>query len=323
MSPVPSLPSLLGPRKPDIGEMKEWRDIPGLIRALRHPDLGVQWEATAALGSLGPEAMEELLRRLPDRNRSVKLGIIEALGEIQDPRAVEPLIRELGDPSTEVRWETALALGEIGDTRAIAPLLPGLRDPDRYVRYGTALALRELGWAPADDRERALYLLGVQDWDGLASLGPPAVPALELALRDREREVRAKAVEILGRIGDTSAAPALLHALQDGDDGVRWRAVLAGPRCGVAPLSLPRGLSQRPRARKNPSVAAFLNFVLPGQGYLYLGRWWGVLVFQVDITATLWLLASLGDQFTYELLLPIYAIISVHAWYLAGKLPEM
>jgi HEAT repeat protein len=317
------VPSFLRPKKPDIGELKEWKDIPGLVSALRHPDLGVQWEATTALGSLGPAAIDELLRRLPARNRAVKLGIIEALGEIRDAKAVEPLIRHLGDPSVEVRWETALALGEIGDARAIAPLLPGLRDPDRYVRYGTALALRELGWVPADGRERALYLLGVQDWDGLAALGPPAVPALELALKDRDRGVRVQAVEVLGRIGDTSAAQALMHALQDGDDEVRWRAVLAGPRCGIAPLSLPRGLSQRPRARKNPSVAAFLNFVLPGQGYLYLGRWWGVLIFQVDITATLWLFASLGDQFTYGLLLPIYVLISVHAWYLARNLPEM
>jgi len=311
------------PGKPDIPALKETRDINGLIRALRHPDLSVQWEATAALGSLGPEAMDELLRRLPGRNRAVKLGIIEALGEIRDPRAVGPLLGELGDSGVEVRWETALALGEIGDPRATGPLLPGLRDPDRYVRYGTALALGKLGWKPADDGERALALLGVQDWDGLLALGPPAIPALGLALGDRDRGVRTRAVEILGRIGDPAAIPAIMGALKDRDDEVRWKAVLAGPRCGIPPMHLPRGLSRRPRVRKNPSVAAFLNFVLPGQGYLYLGRWWGVIVFQIDITVTLWLFASLGDEFTYELLLPLYALLSVHAWYLARKLPEM
>ena len=317
------LPTFPAPRKPDIPALSAKGDIRGLIRALRHPDLGVQWEATAALGTLGPEAIDELLRKLPSRHRAVKLGIIEALGEIGDPRAVEPLIRELRDPSVEVRWETALALGEIGDARAAGPLLAGLRDPDRYVRYGTALALGKLGWKPANEDERAHGLLGLQDWEGLLALGPAAIPALGSALNDREKSVRARAVEVLGEIGDPGAITAIMRALRDGDDEVRWRAVLAGPKCGISPMYLPRGLSQRPRVRKNPLVAAFLNFVLPGQGYLYLGKWWGVVVFQVDITATLWLFATLGDQFTYDLLLPIYIILSIHAWYLSRNLPEM
>ena len=88
-------------------------------------------------------------------------------------------------------------------------------------------------------------------------------------------------------------------------------------------MHLPRGLSLRPRVRKNPSVAAFLNFVLPGMGYCYLGRWWGVLVFQVDVTATLWLYAFVGNQDTYGLLLPIYVILAIHGYYLAKKMPEM
>jgi hypothetical protein len=309
--------------EPDIPALAAAKDTGSLIRALRHPDLGVQWEATAALSSLGSEAMDELLRELPARHRSVKLGIIGALGEIGDPRALEPLVRELRDPSVEVRWETALALGEIGDPRAVEPLLAGLRDPDRYVRYGTALALRKLGWEPGNGDERAFLLLGLQDWGGLRALGPPAVPALCTALDDRERSVRARAVEVLGEIGDPAAGPAVLRALRDDDDEVRWKAVLAGPGCGLPPMALPRGLSQRPRVRKNPVIAAFLNFILPGQGYLYLGRWWGVVIFQVDITVTLWLFATLGDEFTYGLLLPVYFILSLHAWYLARQLPEM
>jgi len=316
-------PSFFGPRTPDIDALKGRRDIPGLISALRHPDTGIQWKAAAALGSLGPDAIHHLIGGLSTRNRAVKLGIIEALGEIRDPLAVEPLIAHLCDPSVEIRWEAALALGETGDERAVAPLIPGLRDPDRYVRYGTALALGKLGWVPADPGEEAYRLLGLQDWAGLAALGPPAVPALCRALKDREKTVRRRAVETLGEIGNGAAIPAIVRGLRDPDDEVRWQAVLAGPRCGIAPMHLPRGLSQRPRIRKNPAVAAFLNLVLPGQGYLYLGRWWGVLIFQIDVTATLWLFATAGDQSTYGLLLPLYVVLAAHAWYLAGRMPEM
>ena len=318
-----TLPSIFRPGTPDLDTMKSRRDIPGLIAALRHPDTDAQWRAAAALSSLGPDAIGHLIRGLATRNRAVKLGIIEALGEIRDVQAVEPLIKHLRDPSAEVRWEAALALGEIGDERAIGPLLTGLRDPDRYVRYGTALSLPKLGWTPANDEEHAYQLLGLQDWAGIAALGPSAIPALALALKDREKTVRRRAVETLGGIGDEQTIPAIIRGLRDPDDEVRWQAVLAGPRCGIAPMHLPRGLSQRPRVRRNPLVAAFLNLILPGQGYLYLGRWWGVLVFQVDITATLWLFATVGDQPTYGLLLPLYVILAAHAWYLAGRMPEM
>ncbi|HVP25718.1 MAG TPA: HEAT repeat domain-containing protein, partial [Methanomicrobiales archaeon] len=271
-----NLPSFLRPAAPDIEGMKGRGDIPGLIAALRYPDTDVQWRAAAALGSLGPDAIHRLIAGLSTRHRSVKLGIIEALGEIRDLKAVEPLIRELRDPSVEIRWEAALALGEIGDSRATGPLLPGLRDRDRYVRYGTALALPKLGWTPAGPEEEGFRLLGLQDWAGLAALGAPAIPALTLALKDRERAVRRRAVEVLGEIGSEAAMPAILRALRDPDDGVRWQAVLAGPRCGIAPMYLPRGLAERPRERKNPLVAGFLNLVLPGMGYFYLGNWWGI-----------------------------------------------
>jgi hypothetical protein len=318
-----NLPSFLRRGTPDIEALKSRRDTRGLISALRHQDPDVQWRAAAALGSFGPDAIQQLIAGLRTRDHAVQLGIIEALGEIRHPLAVEPLVGLLRDPSVEIRWEAALALGEIGDPRARAPLLAALRDPDRYVRYGTALALGKLGWTPANDEEKGYLLLGHQDWHELAALGPAALPALGLALKDREKTVRIRAVETLGALGDPGAVPEIMRALRDPDDEVRWQAVLAGPRCGIAPMYLPRGLSQRPRIRKNPAVAAFLNFVLPGQGYLYLGRWWGVIIFQIDITLTLWLFASLGDDFTYGLLLPVYLILSVHAWYLARKLPEM
>ena len=146
------------------------------------------------------------------QERAAKLGIIEALGEIRDAQAVEPLIKNLRDPSTEVRWEAALALGEIGDERAIGPLLPGLRDPIATSATGLPSPSRSLGWKPANDEEQSYRLLGLQDWAGLAALGPSAVPALGFALKDRERTVRRRAVEILGGIGDTGAIPAIIRA---------------------------------------------------------------------------------------------------------------
>ena len=141
-------------KKPDIALLTRERDIKALIRALRSKDFEVQTEAAKALGSLGREAMDELIRALKSGSKDIRLGIIEALAIIRDPRAVPSLISNLTDKSSEVRWVAAIALGEIGDPEVIPHLLISLKDPDKYVRYGAASALASLGWKPLTPEER-------------------------------------------------------------------------------------------------------------------------------------------------------------------------
>ena len=53
-------------KPPDIAAMKNRKDFRGLIRALRHRDLDIQWEASRALAGLGPEGIDHLLAGLHD-----------------------------------------------------------------------------------------------------------------------------------------------------------------------------------------------------------------------------------------------------------------
>ena len=62
--------------------------------------------------------------------------------------------------------------------------------------------------------------------------------------------------------------------------------------------------------------------MLPGLGYGYLGKWWGIMIFQIDITVTVWLFRYEGEGNTYGLLLPLYVVMALHAWYIARKMPE-
>jgi len=310
-------------RDPDIEAMKQKRNYRGLIKALRHKKLDIQWQASSALAGLGTEGMNHLLAALHSRNKHTRLGVIEALGEIRDLRAVDPLIGLLGDNDNEVRWEAALALGEIADPRAFGPLEATLRDPDRYVRYGSAIALEKMGWSPDSPVDLAFLLAGKQEWDALAFTGKETIPALDIAAKDKDRSVRMMAIRTLGRIGDEKAIPIIYRAIRDPDDQVRWEAVMASQKCGISPRYLPRALARRPRTRKNPNIAAFLNFVLPGVGYFYLGKWWGILIFQIDIYATVWLFETQGQFITFDYLLPLYGIIAIHAWYIARQMPDL
>jgi hypothetical protein len=114
----------------------------------------------------------------------------------------------------------------------------------------------------------------------------------------------------------------LMQSLADEDSEVRWKAVMASPKCGIKLIHLPRGLSRRPKMKKNPLIAGFLNFVLPGLGYAYLAKWWGVMIFEIDIFATIWIFQYWGEQFTFEALLPIYLLLAIHAYYITAKMPE-
>jgi hypothetical protein len=303
--------------------MRQQKDIPGLISALRSPDFALQTQAATALGEIGPDAADELIRTLAKtKEKSARLGLIEALTIIRDQRAVPVLIETLRDESSEVRWETAIALGEIGDPATIHPLVQALKDRDKYVRYGAAFALAKLGWKPADESEKTFFFAGMQEWKAVRQIGKPAIPALSHLLNDRDANIRKKVIEILGEFKSTEATPALIRSLGDENPDVRWEAILSAPKCGIRLMHLPRGLSRRPRQAKSPLIAAFLNFMLPGLGYGYIGKWWGTMVFQIDITATVWLFKYGGETNTYSVLFPLYLLLALHAWYITKKMPD-
>jgi hypothetical protein len=309
-------------KKPDTDLMVSNRDINGLIRVLSSRNPEIQASAVHALGSLGSDATEALVLALKKNDRNLRLGVIGALAEIKDSRAVSSLIEMIRDPSSEVRWQAAIALGEIGDAAAAPAILEALRDTDKYVRYGSAISLVKIGHKPVSETEWAWYFAGMQEWEKLAELGSYALPPLENLLRDRDNEVRIQAVKTLGDIGDRQSGPALIRSLGDENRQVRWEAVLSSQKCGVPPMYLPRGLCQRPRMKKNPLVAGFLNFLLPGLGYGYLGKWWGIMIFQIDITITVWLFKVTGEANTYGFLFPLYLLLGIHAWYITKMMPE-
>jgi HEAT repeat protein len=313
---------LIPRKKPDISALRNNRDIQGLVRALSYRDPDIQSDAVHALGEMGHEAVAPLIATLNRRNRGLRLGAIGALAQIGDPVAVPALAGMMLDPVSEVRWQAAIALGSMNSNDAIPPLIHGLEDTDKYVRYGSAISLARIGYQPADETGWAWYHAAMQDWDRLKASGTAALDPLGTLLRDTDSSVRLRAVQILGDIGDRSSGPAVIRMLADPDRQVRWEAALASRKCGVPPIILPRGLYQRPRIQKNPLIAGFLNFLLPGLGYGYLGKWWGIMIFQIDITVTVWTFKEMGESNTYGLLFPVYFLLAIHAWYLAKNMPE-
>jgi len=131
---------------PNIGKMKENRDIKGLIKALKHSNAKVRADVAIALGELGDEhAVEPLIRVLKDIDETVRGSVAVALGELGDEHAVEPLIEALKDLDAAVRCSAAFALGKIGDKCAVEPLIEALKDSAKQVRRDAVVALGEIG----------------------------------------------------------------------------------------------------------------------------------------------------------------------------------
>ncbi|NYT06023.1 MAG: HEAT repeat domain-containing protein [Methanomicrobiales archaeon] len=297
--------------------------IPRLIRLTRSRDPDVQWQAAEALGRVGRRAVPALVQALVHPSPATRIGVVEALGVIRDPGTVDPVIRLLGaDPCAEVRWTAAVVLGLLGDDRAGPSLVAALRDGSRYVRLGAADALRRLGRIPADGEEAAWFAAATQDWDTLARCGSRAVAPLLLALSDADPALRRAAVAICSRIDDPGIQTACGIAAMDERAEVRWTAVTVASACSIPPVRLPRWLVNRKRRGRTPWVVALLNLLFPGIGYNYLGKWWGFLLFQLNVTLVLTFSLWMGPLLPQAASTGAATVFAVHSYLLAGRMLE-
>ena len=321
---------------PDIEKFRERKDIRQLTRLLKYPDFTVQWKAAEALGTLGTEAVDYLLNALLENDIPGKLGAIEALAGIKDLRAVAPLINLLKyDTNSEIQWASAIALGEIGDPAAINPLRDALMNPDKYIRFGSAVALRQLGWEPDTPENKTWQLIALQEWGGIIPLGKEATGPLSRVVTDPDPDVRYHAIETLERLHVAIPQNVCGSMLRDMDGKNRWKAIIAAKKCRVPVPYLPWALSKRTRMRKSPEAAATLNFLFLGLGYNYLGKWWGILIFQIYMTTLLmFTLFPVKIIWTYISLIflqipgipipiPVSVIFAIHAWDIARKMPDL
>lgn len=128
------------------------------MRRLRDREISVRAAAAKALGKSGQaEAVAPLVGALQDEEMQVRFCAAWALWHLADVRAVEPLCAALGDSVSDVRSAAAFALGRLGDVRAVEPLCGIVKGNDRPVRYAAAVALWEIG----NEKTMPLRLLSV------------------------------------------------------------------------------------------------------------------------------------------------------------------
>ncbi|MEA4845953.1 MAG: HEAT repeat domain-containing protein [Clostridiaceae bacterium] len=141
-------------KAPDVKQMRDSRDIEGLIKALKN--------------------LKEQVRR----------QAAQALGELKDARSIEPLLASLGDRSDEVRGEAMGALSGMWDERMGEAFVPILSDKNSALAKRAAAILDEKGWKPKSGERTLCLLMAKDDWADIATQGDLLVEPLVRRLAD-------------------------------------------------------------------------------------------------------------------------------------------
>ena len=222
-----------------------------------------------------------------------KRRLVEAFGAAGAP-AVPALIQALGDSNSAVCCAAAEALGKLGDPQAIPALIQALgHDTDPFADDLDLDAVDDLDLDAVLD---AVYRDAVRAVaaEALVKIGTPAVPALIQALRDRSENVRFAAAEALGKLGDPQAVPALIQALGDSDWYVRRAAAEALVKIGTPAVpALIRALGDSDSDVRAVAAWALVKIGTPAVPALIkaLGDWWSENVRRAAAEA----LGDLGD----------------------------
>lgn len=93
-----------------LGRIGDPRAVEALTRALHHTDYWVQQEAANALAKLGPDGESALLTAADEDDPSIRLHIMEAMGDCQSDQTMDALLQGVKDDDDGVRHAAARSL---------------------------------------------------------------------------------------------------------------------------------------------------------------------------------------------------------------------
>jgi HEAT repeat protein len=168
------------------------------------------------------QKVEEYIANLHSPMVKKRREAAKKLGELRQRGGVQPLIEALrGDEDPEVRQAAARSLGLIKDDVAVPPLLDALKDEDPEVRKATVVGLvsyyveHDVDFITA--KRKGIQWLNpfLETYEGTmvepyTYVDPRFTDAIvEVAMRDRDQDVKVSAIRALGVLRATSAIPQL------------------------------------------------------------------------------------------------------------------
>jgi HEAT repeat protein len=267
-----------------LGKLKAASAVDALVEIAESKDFFLTFAVLDALIKIGDTRVVPRILALLDDDL-LSIPIVHLLGELGDESVVVPLTTQLNDPygPAEAAVEALATLSDryeaqYGEARYIADLasreiLPAgvqnmlemLDVPGKEDYRSVALVL---GWCKGAGVDRALTrLMGRAELrdeviEALVRHGSASAGLLISQLRAEDLEVRRSAVVALGRIGDSSATPALVNKLGDrflAIDAANALGEIGDPRAVDGLLKL---IGNEDASIRQAAVAA-LNSIIP------------------------------------------------------------
>jgi HEAT repeat protein len=215
--------------------------LPAVIETIKSPDDSVRIAALNAVGQLGGGRDVPLLaeRAVATKGPEQKAAR-EALYRLRSPEVDSVILQAIPGASADVKVELIAAVGQRNTGGAIETLFKTAADENRRVRLESFAALRTVA-GPEDLPALVNLLLQVQA-DADRPEAQKMVAAVAHKIEDKNRQAaavlavlpnvkeagpRASLLNVLGRIGDNSALPALQAALTSREADVRDAAIRA------------------------------------------------------------------------------------------------
>jgi HEAT repeat protein len=160
--------ALLGDEKPVVrsyaadvlGELRDPRAIPGLVRSLKDPEKSVYVASADALVKIGNSDCTGALGAIIKDEKEGSIVRMEAIGvlrRINAPGAAQILASVLGSAESSVAIEAARALARVGTPNSVAALAEAAKSANSELRVSCAYALGLIGEPAA--QEALLHLL--------------------------------------------------------------------------------------------------------------------------------------------------------------------
>jgi HEAT repeat protein len=221
-----------------LGRLKDKRAVEALLPFVQHPIEEVRSLTAEALGHIEDKRAQQILCKiLEDPSEKVRLTAVQALSAMPDRKVIRPMLRALRDASLEVRVTAIRTLGACNKPEAAEKLKPFLSSEHRPEVIAAAEALGRLGESQALPRlVHILKRLEPGDEDSLLRIidafrrleDERAVLPLLTLLEHPSRTVRLRAIEALGKVGDTTARESLEQIVfSDPADDLRAAAAKA------------------------------------------------------------------------------------------------
>ncbi|WP_048151546.1 HEAT repeat domain-containing protein [Methanolacinia paynteri] len=181
------------------------------------------------LSKTGKDGVIVLSADLKNPDPKARKKVAQTLKKINSDDAAKPLTVLANDSDAGVRHAAIEAIGEIKDPRLLPYLVKALDDEDPSVRVEASWSLEKSGWKPANNNEKARFLMVKERWADLVQMRENAVPTLVTGLCNQNPAIRIKCTEVLRAMGSIGYA-AINDAMKSSDPVLKKAAIEAASR---------------------------------------------------------------------------------------------